>query len=263
MGGSGGHGTWDGKGYANSAEHHRALDAWFLERHPPRPSDVVVDLGCGSGEFTARLAALVPQGRVIGVDPDPSMLAAARGHEARNLSFVQAPAEALDDVIAPDSVDLVVSRAMLHWLRPSAYPRVFAAVFRVLRPGGWYHSESAGAGNVHAIVARTDALADRLGLPRPTPFPDAGVVFDQLEAAGFLIPTDGVRTVAQRRAMDRAALIGMLRSQVAVVLIREADPDRSSEVAEAMAAEADTVRRSDGSWDQTFVRLDLLVRKPG
>ena len=44
------------------------MDEWFLARHRPRPSDVVVDLGCGSGEFSARLATLVPEGRVIGVD---------------------------------------------------------------------------------------------------------------------------------------------------------------------------------------------------
>lgn len=262
MGASGGHGTWDGEGYAASAEHHRAVDAWFLERHPPRPRDVILDLGCGSGEFTARLAALAPQGRVIGVDADPSMLAAARRHEAPNLSFVQAPAEALGGVIDPGSVDLVVSRAMLHWLPQEAYPHVFAGVFQVLRPGGWYHSESGATGNIRRIVPVIDELADRFGLPRPPRFPDAGLVFDLLEDAGFQIPTDGVRTVAQRRAMDRAALVGMLRNQVAVVLAREAAPERAQEVVEAMAAAADRFRRSDGTWDQTFVRLDLLAQKP-
>lgn len=73
---------WSGSGYVQQSAHHRALDEWFLARHPPARTDVVVDLGCGSGEFSARLAALVPQGRVIGVDPDSSMLAAAQRHKA-------------------------------------------------------------------------------------------------------------------------------------------------------------------------------------
>lgn len=52
----------------------------------------------------------------------------------------------------PDgSADLVVSRAMLHWLPLSRYPRCFEAVHRVLKPGGWYHSESAGAGNLRTL----------------------------------------------------------------------------------------------------------------
>ena len=61
---------WSGSAYAETAGHHRSLDAWFLERHEPAPSDTVVDLGSGTGEFTARLAALVPDGRVIGIEPD-------------------------------------------------------------------------------------------------------------------------------------------------------------------------------------------------
>ena len=37
---------------------------------------------------------------------------------------------------------------MLHRLPLASYPRVFEAVYRVLRPGGWFHSESGGTGYV-------------------------------------------------------------------------------------------------------------------
>jgi SAM-dependent methyltransferase len=254
--------TWDGEAYAVTAEHHRALDAWFIDRHPPRPSDVVVDLGCGSGEFTARLASLVPQGRVVGVDADSSMIAAARRHERPNLTFLEVPAESVDGFVDAASVDLVVSRAMLHWLPVHVYPKVFAAVQAILRPGGWYHSESAGAGNVPAVLALLDDLAGQLELRRPPRFPDPGVVFDLLEAAGFRIPVDGVRSVAQRRRMDRPAVVGFLRNQAAPALAREADPGRAAEVVESVAAEADRLQRDDGWYDQTFVRLELLVQRP-
>lgn len=114
---------WSGSSYARHSAHHRAVDEWFLARNPPAPTDVVVDLGCGTGEFSARLSALVPHGRVIGVDGDSSMLTTAQRHSAANLTFLQSAAEHVDEVITHASVDLVVSRAMLHWLPISAYPR--------------------------------------------------------------------------------------------------------------------------------------------
>src|SRR5215207_449563 len=176
---------WSGVDYARHSEHHRAVDEWFLTRHRPRPTDVVVDLGCGSGEFGARLAALVPEGRVIGVDQDPSMLAAAQRHQARNLTFHRAAAEHVDEVVTESSVDLVVSRAMLHWLPVSRYLQCFRAVFRILRPGGWFHSESGGAGNAAAVARLLNEIASANGLPPMPPFPDAGTVFDLVEAARF------------------------------------------------------------------------------
>lgn len=53
-------GEWSGDEYAEHSGHHRAFDDWFVDRQPPSAADVVVDLGCGSGEFSAKLAALVP-----------------------------------------------------------------------------------------------------------------------------------------------------------------------------------------------------------
>lgn len=139
---------WHGDEYAHGSAHHRAADDWFLRHHRPHPHDVLVDLGCGSGEFTARLAALAPHGRVTGIDPDPSMLAAASRHQAPNLSFASARAQDVDQVVEPGSVDAVLSRAMLHWIPESEHARVYAAVSRVLRPGGVFHLEAAAPGNI-------------------------------------------------------------------------------------------------------------------
>jgi SAM-dependent methyltransferase len=254
---------WHGGDYARHSGHHRAFDDWFLARHRPSGADVVVDLGCGSGEFSARLASMVPQGRVIGVDPDESMLSSAAHHAAPNLEFRPGSAEALDEVVAPSSVDAVVSRAMLHWLPLDRYLRCFEAVRTVLRPGGVLHSESAGAGNVAGIVALVDTVASEHGLPVLDAFPDPGQVLELLETAGFEMADDGVRTVAQRRAFTREELVGMLRTQAAVALNLRAPSWVADRLVDEVVAGVDRLRRHDGTFDQTFVRLEILARSPG
>src|SRR4051794_5430111 len=87
---------WDGELYAANTSHHRAHDAGFLERFPVRPTDRVVDIGCGSGDFTAIVAGLVPDGEVIGVDPQPSLLEVARRLALPNQRFIEARAQELD-----------------------------------------------------------------------------------------------------------------------------------------------------------------------
>lgn len=254
---------WRGAAYADHADHHRAVDDWFLDRLRPHPDSVVVDLGSGSGEFSARLAGVVTSGRVIGIEPDPSMLEAAQRHAGPNLQFVGASAEEFDRVIDHGSVDLVVSRAMLHWLPLASYPRVFDAVYQVLRPGGWFHSESGGAGNVPNVVELLDDLAARFSVPAPPGgFPDAGVAFDLVEQAGFEIPVDGVRTVAQRRSFSRDQMLGFLKTQATVALTQATSEDTGEAIVQAAVAAIERLRRFDGTYDQTFVRLEILVQRP-
>lgn len=254
--------AWSGKEYAAEAHHHRSFDDWFLDRMSPESGDVVVDLGCGSGEFTARLAEILPQGRVIGVEPDPSMLKAARRHDHPRLEFVRASAEELEGVVDQGSVDKVLSRAMLHWLPVASYLGVFESIFRILRPGGWFHSESAGAGNVPQMVAVVDDLAVRFGVATPPRFPDTGVVFDMVEQAGFMIPEEGIRTVGQRRSFTREQAVGLLRTQGAVAVARMVDQSDRESVEDAAVAELERLRRYDGTFDQTFARLEILAQRP-
>src|SRR5262245_50533684 len=152
--------AWQGDQYAPQAQHHRTLDEWFDAWHPPQPDDAVIDAGCGTGEFTARLAAIVPNGHVIGVEPDTSMLDRAREKTRPNLEFRAGRLQDLDSVCEPASADLVVSRAVFHWIPISEYHRCYEAIARVLKPGGWFHAESGGFGNVQRIVSLMHDIAD-------------------------------------------------------------------------------------------------------
>ena len=99
-----------------------------------RPAERVLDVGCGTGMFAARLAARHPAQRVVGVDVSAGMLAEARRTTAAfpNVRFECAPATALP--VADAAFDVVVTASALHYVRdPGA---ALAEARRVLRAGG-------------------------------------------------------------------------------------------------------------------------------
>ena len=103
----------------------------------PLPDHRVLDLGCGAGFDTLLAAQMVgPNGKVIGVDMTPEMIAKARNNAENlgvmNVEFVLGEIEHLP---LPDaSFDLVISNGVFN-LCPDK-PRVLSEVFRVLKPGG-------------------------------------------------------------------------------------------------------------------------------
>ncbi len=157
----------------------------------------------------------------------------------------------------------MVSRAVFHWIPLADYGRCYQAVRRVLRPGGWFHAESGGAGNVQRLKKVLDDVAARLGLgPAMVNFPDAGIAFELLEQVGFEIPPAGATTVAQRRSFEWDQLLGFIRPQASVAYgVGSSDDILDRFVADA-SERAEELRRHDGSYDQTFVRLHVRCRRP-
>ena len=113
---------------------------------PALTGRTVLDLGSGSGRDCFILSKLVgPAGRVIGVDMTPEQLDTARRHVSYHMEkfgFAQPNVEFLhghiEDLkspgIADNSVDVVISNCVIN-LSPDK-ERLFAEIFRVLKPGG-------------------------------------------------------------------------------------------------------------------------------
>lgn len=123
--------AWDPAQYLKFADHRLRPALDLLARIDAAAPDRVVDLGCGTGNVTAILAARWPSARTVGVDPSETMLARARS-EHPGLRFEAADAAAWT---ADPSVDVLYSNAALHWLgdHDALFPHLFAQV----RPGGW------------------------------------------------------------------------------------------------------------------------------
>jgi SAM-dependent methyltransferase len=103
------------------------------------PEARLLDAGCGAGRELRRMARLVPDGEVVGVDLAAGMVnaahRAARAHGLDHCAFFQADVGDLPDEFT-DAFDLVYSSlAHHHYPEPAAATR---EVLRCLRPGGLY-----------------------------------------------------------------------------------------------------------------------------
>lgn len=98
----------------------------------------VLDVGCGTGEITWRLAERYGDAHLLGVDLIEAHLVTARQRTAAHGSRVQFEARDAFDLGLPEATyDLVVNRHLLQAVPEPA--RVVQECLRVLKPGGWIH----------------------------------------------------------------------------------------------------------------------------
>jgi len=91
----------------------------------------VVDLGCGTGELTARLHHHLGAADTVGIDSSAAMLEKAGQVEQAGLRFELGDIAAFD---ARREFDVVFSNAALHWVPD--HPRLLGRLRDALRPGG-------------------------------------------------------------------------------------------------------------------------------
>lgn len=222
----------------------------------PRPGERILDVGCGDGALTARIADA--GANVTGVDASPELVAVA---VAAGINAQVADAQQLH---YRGDFDAVFSNAALHWvLDPDA---AAASMFAALRPGGRLAVEFGGFGNIAAIrTALTAGLADH-GIDGANPgqyYPTASQYQDVLGRAGFvginveLVPrltllpgsmADWLRTFRQGflDSLDVPVEIQRLVISDACRLLAPALHDATS-----------------NRWYADYVRLRATARRPG
>ncbi len=139
--------NWDPNEYHVSSEAQKKLAEELLSKAGLRGNERVLDLGCGDGKITAKIANLVQDGFVIGIDSSPEMIKFAQDHypvkEYPNLTFQQMD---IRDFSFEGHFDLIFSNAALHWVEDQ--PSVLRCVRNNLCPGGRFLIQCGGKGNV-------------------------------------------------------------------------------------------------------------------
>lgn len=246
--------TWDPERYARNARFVADLGAPVVELLAPQAGERILDLGCGDGALTAKLAAMGCQ--VIGVDSSAAQVEAAQklGLDARVMDGERLPFEG--------EFDAVFSNAALHWMRNA--DAVIAAVWRAVRPGGRFVGEFGGHGNVAKIMkALVDAL-NRRGIDGeaaiPWYFPTVEEYSAKLKIAGFSINT--IALIPRPTALP-GDVSGWLETFAGSVTACLPQSERSGYLEEVREALRPQLCDGKGKWTADYVRLRFAAVKQG
>jgi len=243
--------TWNATAYAEVGAFVPSLGAGVLEWLNVQRGERVLDLGCGDGQLTAKIAAAGAQ--VVGLDASAEMLAGAR---ARGLDVQLGNAEALP---FDREFDAVFSNAALHWVRDQ--DAMLAGVHRALKPGGRFVVEMGGHGNVAAILVALTAVLERHGCAgledgvNYYPAPEAYT--ERLARHGFAVEQMQLIPRPTPLPAGMRAWLTTFRSGVLAAVPEEL---REKVLDETVALLEPALRDERGNWTGDYVRLRFIAR---
>ncbi len=239
--------NWDPEAYARAGAFVHGLAGGVVEWLEARAGEQILDIGCGDGQLTLRIADT--GATVTGIDSSPQMVAAAR---ERGVRAEEALAEKLP--FSDGAFDAAFSNAALHWVRD--HDAMLGEVHRVLRPGGRFVAEFGGHGNIAAIVVAFAAALEKHGFSgreeNVNYYPTPAAYQRRLEQYGFKVdeialiprPTPLATGMAEWLRTFRRGVLEELPVSVREAVVRDT---------EALLAPA--LRDEEGNWTADYVRL--------
>jgi ubiquinone/menaquinone biosynthesis C-methylase UbiE len=118
---------------------HATMTDWGLQRVTVPETAAILDVGCGGGSTVRRLAALAPEGKVIGLDYSAASVAVSRETNAAEIEAgrVQIEQGSVDALPFPDSTFDIVTAVETYYYWPDL-PANVREILRVLKPGGTF-----------------------------------------------------------------------------------------------------------------------------
>jgi SAM-dependent methyltransferase len=244
--------SWDPQGYADNARFVAELGMPVVDLLAPRAGERILDLGCGDGFLTAKMAALGVT--VVGVDASAAFIAAARAlgldarlGDAQRLAFTE-------------EFDAVFSNAVLHWMKdPDA---AIDGVWRALKPGGRFVAECGGQHCVAQIRAALGRALARRGIDAaavdPWYFASAEEYGGRLRARGFVVETIAV---FPRPTPLPGDVTGWLRTFAESFAAPVPPADRPAFLSEVQEDLRPALTDAQGRWIADYTRLRFRAIK--
>lgn len=244
--------AWNTTAYAANGRFVADMASGVVDWLSPQAGERILDIGCGDGVLTQRLAAT---GAILtGVDSSPAMLAASR---SLGLNVLECKAT---ELAFEGAFDAVFSNAALHWISESGQPALLRGVHRALVTGGRFVAEMGGIGNIASIRVALQSVLKRYGIDAEA---QAESFYPSPKAYGALLANAGFR-VERIELIPRPtplpngmeAWLTTFRNGVLDLLSAS---DRSDVLHEVTDLLAHVLRDSDGAWTADYVRLRFIA----
>lgn len=143
----------------------------LLDQVAPGVGETIIDVGCGTGTLAVLLKRRAPGARVIGIDPDPDVLALAARKAARagvDVEWRQGFARDAAAVLGSGLADKAVSSLVFHQVPTPEKRAGITAMFDAVRPGGEVHvGDYARQAGVSRLLFTVIGLLDGFANTRP------------------------------------------------------------------------------------------------
>ena len=247
--------TWNAAGYAANAAFVPALGQPVLDLLKPQAGERILDLGCGDGVLTEKLAALDVE--VVGVDSSENMVAAARerGLDARRMDATTLTFE--------NEFDAVFSNAVLHWVKNDPDAAIRSAYRALSRPGRFV-GELGGHGCVAAVQLALIVALEKRGIRNaatvsPWYFPTVDDYTARLEQAGF--KAESVQLIPRPTPLP-TGMRGWLETFANPFCAVLPEKDQADFLDEATNMLRPVLCDEQGRWTADYMRLRFVARKP-
>lgn len=243
---------WNPESYARNAGFVSDFGASLLELLDPKIGNLVLDLGCGDGALTKKIAA--SGCTVYGVDASFAQLEAAK---KKGLQVLVVNGQQL---CFKPVFDAVFSNAALHWMKQAE--KVAAGVWNGLKPGGRFVGELGGQGNVDKIRSALHEVLQRRAIDPlavdPWYYPSAEEYSRLLARVGFTV--DYIEIILRPTKLP-GDMVDWLEIFAQPFTKSVSKAKRQSFLKEVRNELEPHLRHSDGSWFADYVRLRFKAIK--
>jgi trans-aconitate methyltransferase len=255
---------FDGEKYKRASGQQKAWGRELISELDIKGGERILDLGCGNGAMTAEIAALVPDGSVLGIDASESMIETARrDHAAANLRF---ELQDIDTIDFESEFDAIFSNATLHWVKD--HRKLLANVLKGLKEQAVARFQFAGDGNcsnliavLHKVMSQEDYAGYFEKFAWPWYMPAVEEYRELLDEAAFTEKRVWSQN-ANRHFENIDTMVRWIDQPSLVPFLGHVDEKDRRRFRDAVVERMiDRTQQDDGRYFETFRRINVLARK--
>lgn len=229
----------------------------LLQLLNPKSGELILDLGCGTGQLTEKIAQTGAE--VMGIDNAATMIEKAR----QNYPHIRFDIADARNFQVEQPFDAVFSNAVLHWVQEAN--KAISSIHQALKPGGRFVAEFGGKGNIQAIATALYSAMKSIGISQPQMinpwyFPSIGEYATLLEQQGFDVIYTTLFARPTPLADNEAGIanwIKMFASTFLVAMTAEQEIQVIRHVEESLKP----TLYEDGTWTADYRRIRVLAIK--